>query len=826
MKKKFILTAVVTINLFILISDSNSQMTWNQAASFSGSASSYIAVPHSASLNITGDFTIEAWLNPVNVSSPSAQIILQKRAASANGYTLYLSSGRVAIRTNSTTRLIGKTVIPNNQWTHVAGAYTSSTNTFRVYINGLQDTSATPGSPAAPAANTDSILIGVGSNSPFEGLMDEVRIWNNDLSLSGIQLVMRTSLGVSSGYYNGLVMSLNFQSPNPAGTLFSLTDWCGKNNDGFNRGVTPNSISDIPSSTISVNESVSLDGSGDYLSGADQSSVSPVSAVTLEAWVYPRSFNASTSIYSTIIHKGNSTGSITDYRFEIQKKALRFYVNEAAIFGLSTSGEFFPLNQWTHFAITYSGSSGFIKFFHNGEIRWDDTNFVGNIHNGTDSIYIGGTQVLTCFDGYIDEVKIISSDLSYEQISNQVFTSMNEANDPLAVNVVWNFDGGLVSNSDAGPRLSLRGDSKFSHSSYFNNTPTSPMTFSNITNFADGFYLSNNIIRIPSAETSGFMVSDTIDVPFNEPISDINIFAGLIHTDEDNLIITLISPSGSSVIVYNTSSLINNNDNLSTIFDDQATEDINSGPFVMFTPRVKPQNNINSMFSGSSTKGKWKLKIQDAASGDTGKLYGWGIQFNNQSKKKCVLSIASFIQGFYNPLSNLTTPDTMRVLIRSSDSPYEVFEESKAVLNDSGKADFIFNNVPTGQPVFIQLKHRNSVETWSRKPSSSVFNILNSIHFNPFTSYLRYDFSSSQSAAFGNNLVLIDTSPNKYGIYSGDVNQDGSIDLTDNTLIDNDYINFVSGYVKTDLNGDNFVDLVDATIADNNAFNFVSTEKP
>ncbi len=58
----------------------------------------------------------------------------------------------------------------------------------------------------------------------------------------------------------------------------------------------------------------------------------------------------------------------------------------------------------------------------------------------------------------------------------------------------------------------------------------------------------------------------------------------------------------------------------------------------MFSPKIKPLNNMNSVFSGSNTSGKWKLRIQDVAAGDTGILIGWGIQFNNQTKRKSVLS--------------------------------------------------------------------------------------------------------------------------------------------------------------------------------------------
>jgi len=808
-----------------LVLNSNAQMTWNQACLFEGTASSYVAVSHNSLLNITGSFTIEMWVNPDSVET-GAQILLQKRAVGNNvGYTLYLSSGKVAVRTNSSTRLAGKTLIPNHKWTHVAGSYTFSTGVFRVFINGVQDTTSTFAG-AAPISNTDSVLIGKGNNNPFDGMMDEIRIWNVGLTASDILQVMRMSLGTNSGFYNGLVASYTFQNSNPAGTLFSLNDFSGNNLTAVNKGAAVISFANQPGNTVSINECITLDGAGDYLSGPDNSTVSPVSAITVEAWVYPKSFNANTNTLSAIVHKGNSAGNVTDYRMEINLRKFNFIINETNIFGLSTSGEFFPLNKWTHVAFAYSGANGFSQFILNGELRWDDTNFVGNIHDNTDSLYIGGTQNLQCFDGLLDEVRITSSFLPYGTISNQIFTSVNESNDPAQVNVAYNFDGGLVSNSDNGPRLYLRGNSRFSQNANTGNTPVSPMTNSVTSNFAKGFYSQSSNLRIPATGTSGYMTSDTIDVPIKETISDINVFVALNHTDEDNLILSLISPSGNALTIYSTTSLIHNSDNIITIFDDQADSSLSSNRYVMFSPRIKPLNNLNSVFSGSNAEGKWKLRIQDAAAGDTGRLVSWGIQFNNHTNRKSVLSLNSLVQGFYDPGLNILTEDTMRVFARSSVSPFTILDSSKAVLDSAGQGVFVFNSTLDGQPVYIQLKHRNSLETWSKKPSSGTFALLFAIQFSAFTSFLEFDFTNTKTKAFGNNMIQVDTGPNEFAIYSGDVNQDGTIDLTDVITINNDANIFSTGYLNSDVNGNNATDLSDVLIALNNANIFVSVIRP
>lgn len=823
MRSKILL--FVILNSSFLIPHSQAQMTWNQACSFAGTASSYVAVPHNALLNITGDFTVEMWINPDSVAS-GAQILLQKRAVGNNvGYTLYLTSGKVAVRTNSLTRLVSKTAVPVKQWSHVAASYHSSSGAFRVFINGVLDTSSVVAG-ADPVSNTDSLLIGVGNNNPFKGLMDDIRIRNEFHSTTGILSTMRLSLGTNTGLYSDIVASYTFENSNPAGTNFSMNDWSGNNLNAINRGVTAASFLNMPGHTVSLNESISLDGNGDYLSGPDNSVVSPVSGITVEAWIYPESFNTDPNIISTIVHKGTSSGTVTDYRMSANQRKFIFFVNETVIFQLSTSGEFFPLNKWTHVAFSYSGSTGFTQFFLNGEIRWDDTNFVGNIHDNTDSLYIGGTPSMQCFDGYIDEIRITSSVIPYGTISNQVFTSVNESNDIAGTNVVYNFDGRLISATDNGPRLYMRGNSRFNEHAYYGNTPVSPLSNSVSLNFAKGYYTNSPNIRIPGSGTSGFMVSDTIEVPLSETITDVNVFVALNHTDEDNLILSLISPGGTALTLYSTTSLINNSDNIVTIFNDQADSSLISNRYVMFTPQIKPINNLNTAFSGTNTSGKWKLRIQDAAAGDTGILTGWGIQFNNHTKRKSVLSLSSLIQGFYDSTSNKMKKDTMRVYVRNSYAPYSVLDSSKALLDSLGNADFVFNNLTDGVPVFLQLKHRNSLETWSRKPASGTFALLFAIQFTPFNSFLKYDFTASSSFTFGNNTVKVDNAPSEFAVYSGDVNQDDFINLDDVITIYNDAVIFASGYKVTDVNGDNVSDLTDVIITLNNSSNFVAAVVP
>ncbi|MBK8982655.1 MAG: hypothetical protein IPM38_10130 [Ignavibacteria bacterium] len=158
--------------------------------------------------------------------------------------------------------------------------------------------------------------------------------------------------------------------------------------------------------------------------------------------------------------------------------------------------------------------------------------------------------------------------------------------------------------------------------------------------------------------------------------------------------------------------------------------------------------------------------------------------------------------------------DTVRVYLRSFVSPYSVIDSSVTKCDTTGYGRYYFTGISDGVNYYIVLKHRNSIETWSASAQSFTSGILN------------YDFTSSISQAFGNNMIQIDASPVRFAVYSGDVNQDGTVDVSDNGLIDNDAANFMSGYIPTDLNGDEITDVSDAAIADNNAVNFVSVVNP
>lgn len=184
---------------------------------------------------------------------------------------------------------------------------------------------------------------------------------------------------------------------------------------------------------------------------------------------------------------------------------------------------------------------------------------------------------------------------------------------------------------------------------------------------------------------------------------------------------------------------------------------------------------------------------------------------------KTSYNIKLAIEGLYdNVLNKLNISDTVTAYLRTVTSPYNIIDSSRKVINNNTMTgNFEFNNALTGT-YYISIRHRNSLETWSK---------VNGETYNPMTMMI-YDFSNSFSKAFGNNMIQVDASPFVTALYSGDITQDGIIDASDLSIVENDNTNSLTGYVASDLNGDYAVDASDVSIVENNSSESVIVSKP
>jgi hypothetical protein len=109
--------------------------------------------------------------------------------------------------------------------------------------------------------------------------------------------------------------------------------------------------------------------------------------------------------------------------------------------------------------------------------------------------------------------------------------------------------------------------------------------------------------------------------------------------------------------------------------------------------------------------------------------------------------------------------------------------------------------LPESGSYYLTIKHRNHLETVSAA----------TIDFATATSY---NFTTAASQAYGNNMLELETGV--FGVYGGDVDQDGILTVIDLSASTDDVRAGQTGYLITDINGDALITVIDlAMITDN-----------
>ncbi|HXT39183.1 MAG TPA: S8 family serine peptidase, partial [Candidatus Angelobacter sp.] len=173
----------------------------DEAFSFDG-VTSLITVPDWPRAHLTGDFTIEFWVNPDAAQNPYANILHKEDSLGTDGFGIEMDAA-----TNSNLYFAGwknAGSTPGNEcwttapfqltpgvWQHVAVVKSGTTRS--VYINGVLVGSATCTANSAVGVNTAPLQIGAWSgraNSAWKGILDEISIYDRALTVNDIQDIL------------------------------------------------------------------------------------------------------------------------------------------------------------------------------------------------------------------------------------------------------------------------------------------------------------------------------------------------------------------------------------------------------------------------------------------------------------------------------------------------------------------------------------------------------------------------------------------------------------------------------------------------------------
>ncbi|MBL0013279.1 MAG: hypothetical protein IPP30_05795 [Flavobacterium sp.] len=199
----------------------------------------------------------------------------------------------------------------------------------------------------------------------------------------------------------------------------------------------------------------------------------------------------------------------------------------------------------------------------------------------------------------------------------------------------------------------------------------------------------------------------------------------------------------------------------------------------------------------------------------------------NPCPTNSIVNLTMFVQGYYDSASTMRSvklnqdlgfPQTASatevedLTIELHDSvTYAMLYSTTATLNTDGTLSASFSGAPSGS-FYIAVKGSNLVQTWSAEPQAVG------------TTPLSYDFTTSSSQAYGDNMLEVE--PGVWAFFSGDLNQDNTIDNTDSDALLADVAISNFGPLATDVNGDGSVDNSDTDLFFPNLENSVFASFP
>ena len=141
---------------------------------------------------IAGDFSVCCWVEPDNVSSdqifiaPGNNFFQLGMNEFGTGYEFAIFDG------SNTTVSVGSSA-QVNEFAHVCGTYDASSNTMKLFVDGVEIGSDTSGGPST--TDLDLFLGYLDSNNDrhFDGVMDDVRFYDTVLTTTEVENIVQNT---------------------------------------------------------------------------------------------------------------------------------------------------------------------------------------------------------------------------------------------------------------------------------------------------------------------------------------------------------------------------------------------------------------------------------------------------------------------------------------------------------------------------------------------------------------------------------------------------------------------------------------------------------
>ena len=156
------------------------------------SSSQYASITDAAQtgLDITGDLSLECWVKLESISVTPIGLISKMGSPGNYSFRVDMNKSNIYTLISDNGSSFGTVNMPyaasTGVWFHIAYTYKASTGAVNLYINGSSEGSGTNSKTSIFNGNGD-FVVGASSNRYFDGLIDEVRVWNTERTATEIQ---------------------------------------------------------------------------------------------------------------------------------------------------------------------------------------------------------------------------------------------------------------------------------------------------------------------------------------------------------------------------------------------------------------------------------------------------------------------------------------------------------------------------------------------------------------------------------------------------------------------------------------------------------------
>jgi len=152
----------------------------------------YVEVPHNVSLDITDAITIGLWIKTPTPEKDFGGLLIKGTSGSfVYDFSLWGTTRRLRFGffVGEYVTVYGATLLSANRWYHVVATYSQEEGVARIYLDGVVDGTLSENRPIS--TNTLSLYTGYrGDAHPFDGIIDEVHVYNRALSEDEIARLM------------------------------------------------------------------------------------------------------------------------------------------------------------------------------------------------------------------------------------------------------------------------------------------------------------------------------------------------------------------------------------------------------------------------------------------------------------------------------------------------------------------------------------------------------------------------------------------------------------------------------------------------------------